>query len=97
MEWTESARIFHYAGSKADVNLVRDVVDFIDTQRKPLEGVKRASGAYPYYGTSGIIDYVDWYLFDEKLVLLSDERYHTERLENAFEDIDRVIAEKMRS
>lgn len=25
------------------------------------------------------------------------ERYHTERLENAFEDIDRLIAEKMRS
>lgn len=25
------------------------------------------------------------------------ERYHTERLENAFEDIDRLIAEKMQS
>lgn len=50
-----------------------DVVGFLDTMRKPLEGEKRISGSYPYYGASGIVDYVDGYLFDEELILLSED------------------------
>ena len=50
-----------------------DVVEFLDTMRKPLEGAKRISGPCPYYGASGIVDYVDGYLFDEELVLLSED------------------------
>ena len=50
-----------------------EVVEFLDTKRKPLEGAKRVSGPYPYYGASGIVDYVDGYLFDEELVLLSED------------------------
>lgn len=50
-----------------------DVVEFLDTMRKPLEGDKRTPGPYPYYGASGIVDYVDGYLFDEELVLLSED------------------------
>ena len=50
-----------------------DVVEFLDTMRKPLEGAKRTPGPYPYYGASGIVDYVDGYLFDEELVLLSED------------------------
>ena len=50
-----------------------DVVEFLDTLRKPLEGAKRISGPYPYYGASGIVDYVNGYLFDKELVLLSED------------------------
>lgn len=50
-----------------------NVVEFLDTMRKPLEGAKRISGPYPYYGASGIVDYVDGYLFDEELILLSED------------------------
>ena len=50
-----------------------DIVEFLDTQRKPLEGSKRVSGPYPYYGASGIVDYVEDYLFDEELILLSED------------------------
>ncbi|MFR8237535.1 MAG: restriction endonuclease subunit S [Dorea sp.] len=50
-----------------------DVVEFLDTVRKPLEGVKRVAGPYPYYGASGIVDYVDGYLFNEELILLSED------------------------
>lgn len=50
-----------------------DVVEFLDTMRKPLEGAKRVSGPYPYYGASGIVDYVDGFLFDEELILLSED------------------------
>lgn len=52
---------------------LEDVVEFLDTMRKPLEGAKRVSGPYPYYGASGIVDYVDGYIFDEELVLLSED------------------------
>jgi type I restriction enzyme S subunit len=52
---------------------LEDTVDFLDTMRKPLEGAKRVSGSYPYYGASGIVDYVDGYIFDEELVLLSED------------------------
>ena len=52
---------------------MEDVVEFLDTIRKPLEGAKRTPGPYPYYGASGIVDYVDGYLFDEELVLLSED------------------------
>ncbi len=52
---------------------LEDVVEFLDTMRKPLEGAKRIPGPYPYYGASGIVDYVDGYLFDEELVLLSED------------------------
>ena len=51
------------------------VVEFLDGQRKPLESAERANrkGAYPYYGASGIIDYIDNYIFDEPLLLLGED------------------------
>ena len=52
---------------------LEDVVEFLDGQRKPLEAGKRVAGEYPYYGASGIIDYVDNYIFDEELILLSED------------------------
>ena len=50
-----------------------DIVDFLDGQRKPLKESERIKGKYPYYGASGIIDYINDYLFDENLVLLSED------------------------
>ena len=50
-----------------------DIVDFLDTQRKPLTENVRKKGPYPYYGASGIVDYVAGYLFDEELILLSED------------------------
>ena len=51
---------------------LEDVVEFLDEKRKPLEAGKRVAGKYPYYGASGIIDYVEDYIFDEELILLSE-------------------------
>lgn len=50
-----------------------NIVDFLDGQRKPLKESDRIKGKYPYYGASGIIDYINDYLFDENLVLLSED------------------------
>lgn len=52
---------------------LEEVVEFLDGQRKPLEAGQRVPGKYPYYGASGIIDYVENYIFDEELILLSED------------------------
>lgn len=50
-----------------------EVVDFLDNMRKPIEASERKPGPYAYYGASGIVDYVDDYIFDEELILLSED------------------------
>ena len=49
------------------------VVDILDNLRKPVTKQDRESGPYPYYGASGIVDYVSNYLFDEPLVLVGED------------------------
>jgi type I restriction enzyme S subunit len=46
-----------------------------DGRRKPVKASDRekVSGEYPYYGASGIIDYVDSYLFDETALLIGED------------------------
>ena len=45
----------------------------LDNKRKPVSKGKRNSGNYPYYGASGIVDYVDGYIFNEPLLLISED------------------------
>jgi type I restriction enzyme S subunit len=44
-----------------------------DSRRKPVTKEHRSSGIYPYYGASGIVDYVDNYLFDGDYLLVSED------------------------
>lgn len=48
-------------------------VAFLDSMRQPIEEVKRTKGIYPYYGASGVVDYINNYIFDEELLLLSED------------------------
>lgn len=50
-------------------------LEFLNSQRIPLSSEQRANmeKIYPYYGASGIIDYVDDYLFDEDLILIAED------------------------
>ena len=52
-----------------------ECVTFLDEQRKPIKSTERSSESklYPYYGASGVIDYIDDYIFDEELILLSED------------------------
>ncbi|OQW79313.1 MAG: hypothetical protein BVN35_02100 [Proteobacteria bacterium ST_bin11] len=54
---------------------LQDAVDFLDGLRKPVKSGDRAkiSGIYPYYGASGIVDYVNDYIFDDDLILLGED------------------------
>lgn len=49
------------------------VVKFYDSKRKPIKESERKKGTYPYYGASGIIDYVEDYLFDGDYLLLAED------------------------
>ena len=44
-----------------------------DKDRKPVTKCNRNSGQFPYYGASGIVDYVDSYLFDGDHLLISED------------------------
>ncbi len=44
-----------------------------DKQRKPVTKEKRKAGKYPYYGASGIVDYVDDYIFEGEYLLISED------------------------
>ncbi|MFA5824812.1 MAG: restriction endonuclease subunit S [Gallionellaceae bacterium] len=44
-----------------------------DGKRKPVKESERKRGPYPYYGASGIVDYVDGYLFDGDYLLIGED------------------------
>jgi type I restriction enzyme, S subunit len=44
-----------------------------DARRIPVKEADRKPGKYPYYGASGIIDYVDDYLFDGEYLLVAED------------------------
>jgi type I restriction enzyme M protein len=49
------------------------VIEILDNKRKPITKSDRKSGPFPYYGATGILDYVHEYLFDERLVLIGED------------------------
>ncbi|MDP2153176.1 MAG: restriction endonuclease subunit S [Methylotenera sp.] len=49
------------------------VADNLDFKRVPITESDRKKGATPYYGASGIIDYVEGYIFDEDLLCISED------------------------
>jgi len=52
-----------------------DMVTNHDNRRKPVKASdrERRKGKYPYYGASGIIDYVDEFIFDERALLIAED------------------------
>jgi type I restriction enzyme S subunit len=45
----------------------------LDSKRVPITKSDRVSGKYPYYGASGIVDYVEDYIFDCDALLVSED------------------------
>ncbi len=50
-----------------------EVAENLDNLRKPVAKGERSSGIYPYYGASGIVDYVDSFIFDGDYLLISED------------------------
>jgi type I restriction enzyme S subunit len=45
----------------------------LDSMRKPITSRLRELGSIPYYGASGIVDYVESYIFDGDFLLISED------------------------
>ena len=58
-----------------DVQKLGAISTFLDGQRRPVKSSDRAKmqGTVPYYGASGIVDYVNDNLFNEELILLGED------------------------
>ena len=50
-----------------------DLCNVLDHKRKPITKKDRIPGDYPYYGATGVLGYVEGFLFDEKLVLVGED------------------------
>lgn len=50
-----------------------DLCDILDNKRKPITKRDRKPGEYPYYGATGVQDFVEGFLFDEPLVLVGED------------------------
>ena len=44
-----------------------------DGKRKPVKESDRRAGPHPYYGASGVVDYVDGFLFDGDYLLIAED------------------------
>ena len=60
-------------GSRYVVIRLGQVVEILDSLRRPITKHDRKPGPYPYYGATGVLDYIDGYLFDEPLVLVGED------------------------
>lgn len=58
-----------------EVMSIRYAFKFRNNQRIPISASEREGkqGEYPYYGASGIIDYVQDFIFDEDLILIAED------------------------
>ena len=45
----------------------------LDGRRRPITSTDRVEGPYPYYGASGIVDHVADYIYDEDILLVSED------------------------
>lgn len=61
------------AFSSAEYKTLPDISLNCDRQRKPITKGKRNAGEYPYYGASGIVDYIEDYIFDGDYLLISED------------------------
>lgn len=65
-------KLLQYVFGYAVVTL-EDIAENRDSMRKPVTSGKREAGEYPYYGASGIVDYVKDYIFDGDYLLVSED------------------------
>lgn len=62
-------------GGKSEVEwkTLPEIAINLDSKRRPIKSSNRIAGKYPYYGASGIVDYVNNYIFDGDYLLISED------------------------
>jgi len=56
-----------------EVKKLKDCCKNFDSQRKPITAKDRIKGNIPYYGASGVVDYVKDFIFDGDFLLVSED------------------------
>ena len=54
---------------------LEQIIDIYDSERIPLSKSERKNrkGIYPYYGATGVFDYIDDFIFDGEYILLAED------------------------
>ncbi len=65
--------VFNNKGEDWEEKTLNEVSENLDSKRVPITKNVRNEGDIPYYGASGIVDYVADYLFNEDLLCISED------------------------
>ena len=65
--------VFEKKGEGWEEKTLNEISENLDSKRVPITKNVRDEGSIPYYGASGIVDYVADYLFDEDLLCVSED------------------------
>lgn len=65
--------VFENKGEGWEEKTLNLISENLDSKRVPITKNARKEGPIPYYGASGIVDYVSDYLFDEDLLCISED------------------------
>lgn len=66
-------QIFSQKGEGWEEKRIDEICQNFDSKRIPITKNKRIEGIYPYYGASGIVDYVSDFIFEGDYLLVSED------------------------
>ncbi|MBJ6416719.1 restriction endonuclease subunit S, partial [Enterobacter hormaechei] len=66
-------QLLSFDEDEVEWKMLGDLGENLDSKRKPITSGLREAGSIPYYGASGIVDYVKDYIFDGDFLLISED------------------------
>ena len=66
-------QLLTFAEGEVEWKALGEVAENLNSFRKPVTSAVRETGSIPYYGASGIVDYVKDYIFDGDFLLISED------------------------
>ena len=66
-------KLLSFQDDEVEWKKLGDLAENFDARRKPITSGLREAGSIPYYGASGIVDYVKDYIFDGDYLLVSED------------------------
>ncbi|UAN57633.1 restriction endonuclease subunit S [Serratia sp. JSRIV004] len=66
-------KLLSFEEGKVEWKTLGELAKNLDSKRKPITSGLRETGDIPYYGASGIVDYVKDYIFDGDFLLVSED------------------------
>ena len=66
-------KLLSFEDEEVEWKRLGDLAENLDSKRKPITSGLREAGSIPYYGASGVVDYVKDYIFDGDYLLVSED------------------------